>query len=137
MKSSKDKNTHQSNLMYFNQMIEEKGIKRDRTKNRARKVPASFGAQKVELSDYLSAPDGYESVVYPLYFVFVPYLTGAILLFFFVAGASFENFKLIEFNNFLVVWLIGYEVVATMILIAILIAFLKYDDDYTQEKRHF
>jgi len=137
MESSEDKHNHQSNLMYFNQMIEEKGIKRDRTEKKTKKVQSSFGSQKVELSDYLVAPDGYESVVYPLYFVFVPYLTGAILLFFFVAGASFENFKLIEFNNFMVVWLMGYEVVATMMLVAILIAFLKYDDDHTQTKRHF
>ena len=137
MESSEDKNSHQSNLMYFNQMIEEKGIKRDRTKKTVRKAPSSFGAQKVDLKDYLMAPDGYESVVYPLYFVFIPYITGAILLFFFVAGASFENFKLMEFNNFIVVWLMGYEVVATMMLVGILIAFLKYDDETTQTKRHF
>ena len=75
--------------------------------------------------------------MYPLYFVFIPYVTGAILLFFFVAGASFENFKLLEFNNFIVVWLLGYEVVATLILVSILVAFLKYDDNTTETKRHF
>jgi len=140
MESSEDKHNHQSNLMYFNQMIEEKGIKRGQgrdQKKSARKVPRSFGSQKVDFKDYLIAPDGYESVVYPLYFIFVPYITGAILLFFFVAGASFENFKLIEFNSFMVVWLIGYEVVATLMLVGILIAFLKYDDETTQTKRHF
>jgi len=137
MESSQDKQNHQSNLMYFNQMIEEKGIKRDKTKRTVRKAPSSFASQKVELKDYLIAPDGYEAVVYPLYFTFIPYITGAVLLFFFVAGASFENFKLMEFNNFIVVWLMGYEVVATMILVGILISFLKYDDDTVQTKRHF
>jgi len=140
MESSEDNKNHQSNLMYFNQMIEEKGIKRGQGRNQkktARKGPSSFGSQKVDFKDYLVAPEGYESVVYPLYFVFIPYITGAILLFFFVAGASFENFKLIEFNNFIVVWIMGYEVVATMMLVGILIAFLKYDDDSGQKKRHF
>lgn len=137
MESSEDTHNHQSNLLYFNQMIEEKGIKKDRTKKVSRKAPSSFGSQKVDFKDYLLAPQGYESVVYPLYFVFIPYLTGAILLFFFVAGASFDNFKLLEFNNFMVVWLIGYEVVATLMLVAILVAFLKYDDNSTQTKRHF
>jgi hypothetical protein len=138
MPSKEDRETHQSNLMYFNQMIEEKGIKKSyNNKKTAKKVSSSFGSQKVELSDYLLAPDGYEAVVYPLYFAFVPYLTGALLLFIFVAGGDFNNFKLIEFNSFIVVWLMGYEVVATVVLLAILVAFLKYEDDLTENNRHF
>ena len=136
MAASKDKSTHKSNLMYFNQMVEEKGpIKRKKAESK--KSASSFGSQKVDFKDYLVAPEGYESVVYPLYFTFIPYLTGAILLFFFVAGASFENFKLLEFNNFLVVWMIGYEVVGTVILLAILVAFLKYDDNDVTRNRRF
>ena len=137
MKSSQDKQHHKSNLMYFNQMIEEKGIKSGENKKNIIKKQNSFTSQKIDLRDYLLAPNGYESVVYPLYLIFIPYLTGAILLFFFVADASFENFKLIEFNNFIVVWLMGYELMATIVLLVILIAFLKYDDDYSQQKRHF
>lgn len=137
MGSSKDNNTHKSNLMYFNQMVEEKGPIKRHNNARKRKGPNSFATQKVDFKDYLVAPDGYESVVYPIYFVGVPYITGAIVLFFFVAGGSFENFKLIEFNNFLVVWIIGYEIVATVLLVAILVAFLKYDDNDAVKDRHF
>jgi len=139
MKSSEDNKNHKTNLMYFNQMVEEKGVKRTpRKKDKAQsKKQKSFGSQKVVFSDYLLVLEGYESVFYPIYFLLIPYITGAIILFFLVAGASIDNFKLMEFDNFFVVWLIGYEVVATMMLVGILVAFLKYDDDDPVNKRHF
>jgi len=140
MESSEDIKNHKTNLMYFNQMAEERGMKRTSPKDRKKanaKMKASFASQKVDFSDYLLAPDGYESVVYPLYFLLIPYMTGAVVLFFLVAGASIENFKLLELNSFVVVWLIGYEIVATLMLISIFISFLKYDDDTPETKRHF
>ena len=140
MASTEDKTNHKTNLMYFNQMVEERGKKRAPSaaeKKARQKHPTSFGSQKVDFSDYLIAPTGYESVVYPLYFLLIPYIAGITVLFFLVAGASLDNFKLLEFNSFFVVWLIGYEIVATMMLVGILIAFLKYDDDMPENKRHF
>ncbi len=141
MESSEDIKNHKTNLMYFNQMAEERGMKKtskkDKKKVKSRAKP-SFASQKVDFSDYLLAPDGYESVIYPLYFLLIPYITGAVALFFLVAGASVENFKLLELNSFVIVWLIGYEIVATIMLISIFISFLKYDDnDMPQTKRHF
>lgn len=137
MGNSQNKDSHKSNLMFFNQMVEEKGPIKRNNPAKKRKGPNSFGSQKVDFRDYLAAPEGYESVVYPLYFVGIPYITGVIVLFFFVAGGSFENFKLIEFNNFLIVWIIGYEIVATVLLIAILVSFLKFDTDDEVKNRHF
>ena len=55
MESLEDKKNHQTNLMYFNQMVEEKGIKKKYAKREPKKIVSSFGAQKVELSDYLMA----------------------------------------------------------------------------------
>lgn len=139
MESSEDRKNRQTNLMYFNQMLEESGKSRatQKAKNKeGKKVRKSFGAQKIDFSDYVMVLEGYESVIYPLYFLTIPYVTGAIVLFLFVAGASFEKFKLIEFNSFLVVWMIGYEIVSTFILIAIFIAFLRYDHT-PQNTRHF
>jgi len=139
MESSEDNKNHQTNLMYFNQMVEEKGMKKTpiNSKKKAKHVPTSFGSQKVDFSDYLIAPDGYESVVYPLYFLLIPYIAGAAVLFFFVAGASIDNFKLLDLtDSFVVVWLLGYEIVATLLLIAIFISFLKYDPK-PEKVRHF
>ncbi len=129
MESKEDREIHQHNLMYYNQMVEKGTLKRSAPDKKKKKAPpTSFAKQNIELSDYLIAPEGYEAVVYPLYFLLVPYITGALFLFLFVAGGSFENFKLLEVNAFLIVWMIGYEIVGSCILIAIFIAFLKYDD---------
>jgi len=128
---SSNEGDHKSNLIYFTQMQELKKTMH------SKKDSDSFSSQNINFKDYLAMPDGYEVIFYSIYFILIPYLTGAILLFFFVAGASFENFELLEFKNFMVVWIMGYEVVATLTLISILISFLKYDDDFDQTPRHF
>lgn len=139
VKSSEDRKNNQTNLMYFNQIIEKDrhSNKSDITNNKEKyKGPKSFGSQKVDLKDYLLSPDGYESVVYPIYFLAIPYIVGALVLFLFVAGASFDNFKLLKLDSFFIVWMIGYEIVATILLIAIFVSFLQYDDK-PHETRHF
>jgi small-conductance mechanosensitive channel len=113
--------------MYYNQIVEKK-LKNEPIKRADKKVSASFASQKVDFSDYLVAPEGYEAVVYPLYFLSIPYITGAVFLFLFIAGGSFTNFKLLDTSAFLIVWMIGYEIVATVLLIAIFISFLKHDN---------
>lgn len=122
-----DVEVRKHNLMYYNQIVEKKS-KREPSEKSMVKAPTSFASKKVDFSDYLAAPEGYEAVVYPLYFLAIPYITGAIFLFFFVAGADFGNFKLLDTSAFLIVWMIGYEIVATLLLIGIFMAFLKHDD---------
>lgn len=127
MNSNDDSESHQNNLMYYNQMLDKSSIRR-KQKETPQKRPKSFASQKVDFSDYLIAPEGYESIVYPLYFVLIPYIVGALFLFFFIAGADYTAFKLLDTSAFLIVWMIGYEIVGTALLIGIFIAFLKYDD---------
>jgi len=117
------------NMLYYNQLVmNERRAKSSKEKGAARKKKPSFGQQKVEFSDFLYAPEGWESVVYTFYFVAIPYTIGAIFLFFFVAGGSWEHFKLLDFNAFPIVWAIGYEIVAVVALIWIMILYLQYDD---------
>lgn len=120
--------------MYFNQMVE-KGGRKEEGKKVEKKAPKSFSTQNVELSDYLKVVEGYEGIFYILYFLFIPYIVGAIFLFIFIAGGSFENFALLDSSAFLIVWMIGYEVVASCLLIGIFISFLKYDDG-PKKRRH-
>lgn len=112
-----------SNDIYYNNLLLES------RKRAQRRNSTSFGSQKVELSDYLLSPTGYESVVYTFYFVSIPYVIGALFLFIVIARLSFNNFMLIDFNSFFIVWAIGYEIIASILLIIIFIAFLKYNDD--------
>ncbi|MDY0124374.1 hypothetical protein [Sulfurimonas sp.] len=127
MDTKRDPNNHRNNQMYYNQLVREKSYKQARSQKQELQAIPSFASQKVDFSDHLFVVEGYEGIFYTLYFLSVPYITGAIFLFFFIAGGSYDNFMLLEMNAFFIVWLIGYEIVATLILIAIFISFLKYD----------
>lgn len=126
MEDKRDIESHRKNELYYNQMLKNKGGRRPH-ENKHEFANTSFSSQKVEFSDYVYVMEGYEGIFYTLYFLAVPYIAGAIFLFLFVAGGNYENFKLLEMNAFLIIWLIGYEIVATLILLAIFISFLKYE----------
>jgi len=116
----------QRNAQYYNQILEKSNKKKDSTSRQKIKTP-SFASQSINLKDYLYVPEGMEFIVYTLYFVFIPYLFGIVFLFFAVAGADFNNFMLLNMSQALIVWAIGYEIVATLSLTWIFVLFLKYD----------
>ncbi|MGE4397095.1 MAG: hypothetical protein AB7D34_06580 [Sulfurimonas sp.] len=136
MDNKRDPDNHRNNQMYYNQMLRERAYKQTRARNQEVQTNSSFASQKVDFSDHVFVIEGYEGIFYTIYFLSIPYLTGAIFLFFFVAGGSYDNFMLLEMNAFFIVWLIGYEIVATLILIAIFISFLKYDRTPKKKNRH-
>ena len=127
MDSKRDPDNHRNNQMYYNQIVREESYKKNNGQKYESSIKPSFTSQNIEFGDYVFVINGYEGIFYTLYFLAVPYITGAIFLFFFVAGGSYDNFMLLDMNAFLIVWLIGYEIVATLILITIFISFLKYD----------
>lgn len=125
MDRERDLDNRRNNAMYYNQLLRE-----NQTKSKTQRSSyetTSFAQKKVDFSDYLPVIVGYEGIFYTFYFIAIPYLMGAVFLFFVVAGGKFEHFMLLDFNAFLVVWMIGYEVVAALMLIAILISFFKHD----------
>ncbi|WP_321778687.1 hypothetical protein [Sulfurimonas sp.] len=113
------------NMVYYNQILRSDKKKKIKKKKKAQ----SFAKQEVNFKDYLYIPNGWEPILYTVYFVLIPYVTGAVFLFLTIAGADFANFKLLNMAAFFIVWIIGYEIVATIMLIGILIMFLKYDDE--------
>ena len=131
MDRERDLDNRRNNAMDYNQLLRENQTK-NKTKNSSYET-TSFAQKKVDFSDYLPVIVGYEGIFYTFYFIAIPYFIGAIFLFFVVAGGKFEHFMLLEFNAFLVVWMIGYEVVAALILIAILLSFFRHNE--TQNKR--
>ncbi len=113
---------NQYNMLYYNQMLradEKAKLKRDTHKE-------SFSSQEVHIEDYLYVPEDWKNVFYALYFTFVPYLTGVVFLFFAVAGGDYVNFKLLDISALLIVWIIGYEIVATFLLSAIFVKYLRF-----------
>ncbi|MFA7354263.1 MAG: hypothetical protein WCZ70_06535 [Sulfurimonadaceae bacterium] len=133
MDSKRDLDNHRNNTMYYNQMLKENRVKNSTNKKEKNNYD-SFGSQKVDFKDYVFAMEGYEEFFYTLYFLMIPYIVGAVFLFFFVAGGDYENFMLLEISAFFIVWMIGYEIVATLLLITIFISFLRYQKK--PKKRH-
>jgi len=130
-------NNDKQNMTYYNQILgayQKKQAKNTKQNKETKNV--TFIKQEVNLKDYFYVPDGLEPFVYIFYFVAIPYIIGAIFLFFTIAGGDFNNFKLLNISAFFIVWAIGYEIVATLLLVGILVMFLKQDDD-DSDKRIF
>lgn len=128
--SMEDELRKKRDMLYYNQLVREerkKSAKKQQHKKRKQKV--SFGAQKVDFRDFIYVPEEWAPIAYAIYVVGIPYLAGAIFLFLVIARGSYENFKLLDINAFPIVWLIGYEIVAVVMLVWILMLYLKYDDD--------
>ena len=81
----------------------------------------SFTQQDVNLSDsVLFFPEGFEKFFMLIYFIILPYIAGLLFLFFYIAGASYESFSsLNQDSSFLLTWVIGYEIIAVMLLLYI------------------
>lgn len=101
--------------MYLNRMKDARKIRKE-----------SFGSQKVHLNEYILSPEGWENIMFFIYFVSIPYLIGALFLFIFIARGSVTNFFVLDISAFFVVWAIGYEVIAALLLTAIFISYLNY-----------
>jgi len=92
---------------------------------RRRQNQQSFGQKEIDVTDYIFAPEGYETFMFSIYFITLPYLVGLGFLYFFVAQANFESFLNFNIASFFVIWAIGYEVCAGIILTFIAYAFVK------------
>ena len=80
-----------------------------------------FSQQEVNLaSTPLFFPEGFEKFFIAIYFITLPYIAGLLFLFFYVAESKKEIFlSLNEESSFILTWAIGYEIIATLILLYI------------------
>ena len=90
-------------------------------KGYAIKKSNGFGQQEVDLTETpLFFPQGFEKIFLGLYFILLPYIAGLLFLFFYVAGGKVELFlSLNDESSFILTWAIGYEMLATLILLFI------------------
>lgn len=94
-------------------------------RNNKRRQETSFGQQEIDIKAYVLAPEGYETFMFIVYFLTLPYLTGLAFLYLFIAQASFSHFLNFKISSFFVIWAIGYEVIAVITLAMIAYAFAK------------
>jgi len=93
-------------------------------RNSERRHGTSFAKQEVNVKAYILAPEGYEALMFAIYFLTIPYLVGLSFLYLFVARASFEHFLNFNLSSFFVIWAIGYELVAVVLLTIIAYNFI-------------
>jgi len=87
-----------------------------------RNKSSKFSQQEVDLAETpLFFPDGYEKLFIAIYFISLPYIAGLLFQFFYIADGRKELFlSLNEQSSFILTWAIGYEIIATLILLYII-----------------
>lgn len=94
-----------------------------------------FLSQEIDYRNFVFAPEGYEAPVFFVYLLTLPYLIGLSFLFLFVARASYEYFLEFNLSSYFVIWAIGYEVSAVLLLIIIFLAWINhYRTRYNKER---
>lgn len=81
----------------------------------------SFTSQQIDLQDTpFFFPEGFEKIFMVIYLLAIPYLAGLLFTFFYLANHQLEIFLgIIEHAPYGLTWAIGYEVIATIIMINI------------------
>ncbi len=92
-----------------------------KTKKKSNTSSIKFIEQKVTFDDTpLFFPKGFEKIFLAIYFVLLPYITGLLFLFFYVSSGRTEVFSsLNQESSFILTWIVGYELLAVLILLYI------------------
>jgi len=101
--------------------IRKKNFIKKNNKEQAKK----FLQKKVYLSDFINLPEGLGNSIILGLFIAIPYLLGILFIFIILAKASFNTFETID-NSFAFSWVIGYEVLASLLLLMILKSSLNF-----------
>jgi len=98
--------------------IEEKQSKKRRKNfienNNNNQTSEAFLDQSVEL------PESVNNVLGFGIFALLPYMIGVSFIFIIIAQANIETYRKTDMNSFLLAWTIGYELIAAILLLAIL-----------------
>jgi len=96
-----------------------------------RNKSSKFSQQEVDLSETpLFFPEGYEKLFIAIYFISLPYIAGLLFQFFYIADGKKELFlSLNEQSSFILTWAIGYEILATFILLYIIKMAISFAND--------
>jgi len=74
--------------------------------------------QAVSLEHSSLFPERYEKIFLAIYFISLPYILGLIFFFFYVAEGKLDVFIAVNQDSpFLMVWAIGYEILAIILLV--------------------
>jgi len=95
------------------------------TKNQKEKKQGFF-QKKFYLSDFIDLPEGLTNALVLSLFLLIPYFLGFIFTFVVLAELNFQTYKNMH-NNFAFLWVVGYEFMASLLLLAIIKSALTFD----------
>ncbi len=99
--------------------------KQQRRKMQTREKLAEFMSADVHDSEFGIIPEGYGGISYLTFLIFAPWLAGLAFMFFYVSGGNMDTFNGLE-SNTLLTWVIGYEIIAVLVLLLIFKKLLVY-----------
>jgi len=78
-----------------------------------------------------------EKLFLAIYFVLLPYIAGLIFLFTYVAEGKPELFlSLNDESSFILTWAIGYEIIATLVLLYIIKSAISFSMENSKRRRN-
>jgi len=84
-----------------------------------------FLKKKIYLTDFINLPEGLASAIFLGIFITIPYLFGMVFIFIVLAKATFGTYAKME-TSFAFSWVIGYELLAGLLLLIILQSAIKF-----------
>ena len=82
--------------------------------------PKSFFSQNINLSNYINLSENSINTIVLFAFISLPYITGLLFIFLVIAKANVEVFHEIAINEYFIYWSIGYEVLASILILIII-----------------
>jgi hypothetical protein len=92
-------------------------------KNKIEKINESqkgFLSKKIILSDYIYLPEELQNLFLLAIFITIPYSFGVFILLIVIGVEKFKAFIQFNFDIFMLIWTVGYESIAFLLLLAII-----------------
>jgi len=89
-------------------------------RNRSKTNGSGFFSQTINLSDYYFLPEGVQNFIAFILFIFIPYTVGTFFTIFVINNMSLSTYQTTGANSFLFAWVIGYEIIALLLLLLII-----------------
>ena len=91
---------------------------------RKKEVKESYFSKKINLNQILDLPEGLQEIIFFISFLLLPYSFG--LIFALITNLDIQCFNTNNFNDILFLWTIGYEFLATILIIFLIQQSLTY-----------
>ena len=103
-----------------------RSLKNDKIKSRKNKIEKihdnqkGFLSKKIILSDYIYLPEELQNLFLLAIFITIPYIFGIFILLIVIGVEKFKEFIQFNFDIFMLIWTVGYESIAFLLLLAII-----------------